>query len=143
MSYLSDPHQGKYYFLLQGATISWNLTKQRLASSTHSKTIALHEASRECAWLQLVDSFIKSSCGFLYVMASPTVILGRLFNLYCSNKSGLHQKRPNQAHLTKVLFTHYFFGSHVVMKQIRSSNNKQTYLLSLYQPLDIDKLLRE
>jgi hypothetical protein len=47
MSYLSDPHQGKYYFLTQGATISWNLTKQRLASSTHSKTIALHEASCE------------------------------------------------------------------------------------------------
>ena len=68
--YLFDPHKGKsqtyYVFLRQGATISWKSTKHNLTttSSNHSEIIALHEASRECVWLRLVDGFIKGSCGF-------------------------------------------------------------------------------
>jgi hypothetical protein len=60
----------------QGAAISWKSTKQSLAatSSNHLEIITLHEASRECVWLRLVDGFIKESCGFSNVLESPTMI---------------------------------------------------------------------
>ena len=78
--YLSDPHKGKsqigYVFLQQETTVCWKSTKHGLiaTSSNHSEIIAVHEASRKCVWLRLVDGFIKGSCGFPNVLESPTMI---------------------------------------------------------------------
>ncbi|GKC99842.1 copia protein [Tanacetum coccineum] len=77
--YLSDPHkaipQTGYVFLNGGTAISWRSQKQTLVatSSNHAEVIALHEASRECAWLRSMTQLIASSCG-LNIKKSPTII---------------------------------------------------------------------
>ena len=77
--FLSDPHVGRsqtgYVFLVGGTTISWRSTKQTLAatSSNHAEILALHEASRECLWLQLLIEQIESSYGFIGP-SLPTII---------------------------------------------------------------------
>ena len=79
IGFLSDPHVGRsqtsYVFLVGGTTISWQSTKQILAatSSNHAKILALHEASRECLWLQCLIGHIESCCGFIGP-SLPTVI---------------------------------------------------------------------
>ena len=66
IGFLSDPHVGRsqtsYVFLVGGTTISWRSTKQTLAatSSNHAKILALHEASRECLWLQCCRSVFRT-----------------------------------------------------------------------------------
>ena len=58
VGYLSDPHkvrsQTMYVFHCNGTAISWRSIKQTIVatSSNHSKTLAIHEASRECIWLR-------------------------------------------------------------------------------------------
>ena len=56
-------------------TISWQSTKQTLATiaSNHAEILALHEARRECLWLQCLIGHIKSSCGFIGP-SLPTII---------------------------------------------------------------------
>ena len=50
-------------FTIGGTAISWRSQKQNLVatSSNHAKTIALHEACRECVWLRLMSHHIQES----------------------------------------------------------------------------------
>ena len=77
--YLSDPHNGRsqtYFVLLQGGTtISWKSSKENLVTTftSHSKIIALYEASRECVWLRRMINHIIQSCG-IGALETPTII---------------------------------------------------------------------
>ncbi|KAL0713206.1 hypothetical protein Bca4012_020184 [Brassica carinata] len=67
--YLSDPHKARsqtgYIFILCGTVISCRSQKQTLVatSSNHAKTIALHEACRECVWLRSMSQHIQKASG--------------------------------------------------------------------------------
>jgi hypothetical protein len=58
--YMSDPHisrsQAGYVFIHGNTAISWHSVKQTIAptSTNHAKSLAIHEASRECVWLRNV-----------------------------------------------------------------------------------------
>ena len=71
VGFLSDPHVRKsqtgYIFLFGGTMISWRSIKQTLfaTSSNHAKILTLHEASRECLWLQCLIRHIENFCVFI------------------------------------------------------------------------------
>ena len=78
--YLSDPHKGcsqnGYVFTIGNTAISWRSTKQTLVatSSNHAEIIALHEAVKECVWLQSVVSHIRESSGLPSTTVEPICI---------------------------------------------------------------------
>ncbi|KAF3639342.1 hypothetical protein FXO38_22728 [Capsicum annuum] len=59
VGYLSDPHKARsqigYVFICGGIVISWRYTKQSIVatSSNHAEIMAIHEASRECVWMEI------------------------------------------------------------------------------------------
>ena len=126
--FLSDPHVGRsqtgYVFLVGGTTISWRSTKQTLAatSSNHAEILALHEASRECLWLQRLIGHIESSCGFIGP-SLPTVIYED--NYACINqfKKGFI-KGDRIKHISpKFFFTRELNDNYINIQPITSSKN--------------------
>ncbi len=67
--YLSDPHKARsqtgYVFTIGGTAVSWRSQKQTLVatSSNHAELIALHEASRECVWMNSMTQHIRATSG--------------------------------------------------------------------------------
>jgi len=74
-----------------------------------SKFIALHEASRECVWLRLVDGFIKGSCGFSDVPESPTMIYEDNAACIAQIKAGYIKGDRIKHILPKFFFTHDYW----------------------------------
>ena len=80
VGHMLDPHFGRshtgYLFTNCGTAISWKSTKQTMAatSSNHVELLAIHEASRECIWLQSIIQNIRESCGLSGISNSPTVL---------------------------------------------------------------------
>ena len=128
--YLYDPHKARsqigYVFTCGNIAISWRSTKQTLTatSSNHSEIIALHEASRECAWLRSVVHHIRNECGLPLITSIPTTI-------YKDNATCIEQikegyiKGDRTMHISsKFFFTHELQKSHEIkVKQIRLSDN--------------------
>ena len=128
VGFLSDPHVGQsqigYVFLVGGTTISWRSTKQTLVakSSNHVEILALHEASRECLWLQCLIGHIKSSCGFISP-SLPTII--NEDNYACINqfKKGFLIGDKLKRISPKFFFTHELNDNYINIQPIQSSKN--------------------
>ncbi|KAF3654743.1 hypothetical protein FXO37_16311 [Capsicum annuum] len=79
VGYLSHPHKARsqigYVFICGGIAISWRSTKEFIVatSSNHAEIIAIHEASRECAWLRSIIHLIREKCG-LKCDKVPTIL---------------------------------------------------------------------
>ena len=117
-------HKQDIVFLVGGTTISWRSTKQTLAatSSNHAEILALHEASRECLWLQRLIGHIESSCGFIGP-SLPTVIYED--NYACINqfKKGFI-KGDRIKHISpKFFFTREVNDNYINIQPIQSSKN--------------------
>ena len=128
--YLSDPHKSRsqtgYVFMNGGTAVSWRSQKQTLVatSSNHAEVIALHEASRECAWLRSMTQLILTSCG-LEKDKAPTLIYED--NTACVNqmKEG-YIKSDRTKHINPRFFAYtneLIKDNKIEMQYVQSSNN--------------------
>ena len=126
--FLFDPHIGRsqtgYVFLVGGTTISWQSTKQTLAATSlnHVEILVLHEASRECLWLQRLIGHIESSCGFNR-LSFPTIIYED--NYACINqfKKGSIEGDRIKHISPNFFFTHELNENYINIQLIASSKN--------------------
>jgi hypothetical protein len=67
--------QTGYVFLYGNTAISWKSTKETLTctSSNHAEIIALHEASRECIWLECIMDYMNVQYN-LRVLTKPIIL---------------------------------------------------------------------
>ena len=111
VGYMSNPHFGQsqtgYLFKYCGTAISWKSIKQTMAatSSNHAESLTIHESSRECIWLRLIQH-IQESCGLSSISDSPTILFED--NLVCIKElnEGYIKGDRTIYILPKFLYTH-------------------------------------
>lgn len=119
-----------HIFTYNGMAILWLSTKQTftVTCSNHLEILALHEASRECVWLQSIMHCIQITSNLASVIDIPTII-------YENNIACLAQIRGgyNKGDRTKYI-SPKFFCTHEVQqdKKIMSSNYAPLILLLIF-----------
>ena len=130
VGFLFDPHKGQsqtgYLFTYENIVISWRSVKQTISatSSNHAEIIAIHEASRECAWLRSVIQHIHENCGLSSIKNSPTILYKD--NATCITQiRGGYIKGDRIKHIAPKFFYTYELqkSSDIDVKQIRSCDN--------------------
>ena len=116
--YLSDPTRGKsqtgYVFIMNGAALSWRLSRQGIAATTsnHAELLALHEASREATWLRRLRKTI-STLVHLPVSTAP-------LRIYEDNAACIaqHKKGFIKGDRTKHIVPKFFFTAELQHRKI-------------------------
>ena len=93
-------------------------------SSNHSEMIAIHEASRECIWLNSMIQHIKESCELPYIKDNPTTLFDDNAACIAQIKGG-YIKGDRTKHISpKFFYTHELQKSgEIDVQQIRLSDN--------------------
>ena len=113
-------------FTYRDTAILWSLVKWSLAitSSNHVEIFAIHEDSRECAWLRSVLLYIRESYGMYHDGTILTVMFGD--NTTCIQKlKESYIKNDKTKHVSPRLFIMHNFqvNGEIEIQQIRSSDN--------------------
>ena len=82
--------------------------KQMIAatSSNHSEILAIHEASRECAWLRSMTQHIRVDCGMSEGKDAPTIMYEDNAACIAQLKDGYIKGDRTKHILPKFFFTH-------------------------------------
>lgn len=119
-----------HIFTYNGMAILWLSTKQTftVTYSNHLEILALHEASRECVWLQSIMHYIQITSNLASVIEIPTIIYEN--NIAClAQIRGGYNKRDRTKYISPKLFC-----THEVQqdKKIMSSNYAPLILLLIF-----------
>ena len=127
---MPDPHNSKsqtgYLFTCGGTIISWKLVKQTITttSSNHAELLALHEASREGAWLRPLIQHEQKSYGLSSRRIKTTIIYEDSTTCIVELKES-YIKGDQTKHISpKFVFTHDLYkNGDISIQQIRSCGN--------------------
>ncbi|KAG7543548.1 Ribonuclease H-like superfamily [Arabidopsis thaliana x Arabidopsis arenosa] len=147
--YLSDPHTAKsqtgYVFTHGGTAISWRSMKQTITttSSNHAELLAIHEASRECVWLQSMTQHIRSDCG-IDENKEPTVLYEDNAACIAQLKEG-YIKGDRTKHILPKFFSTLDWQKDgtISVQQVRSSENSADLFTKSLPASTLRKLIQQ